>query len=355
VLVAGWVGADNLGDELIFRSVQRKLESRGVAVVAVSVDPSATHRLHGVETVSFRDLPGTMRAIRSSQGMIFGPGGLIQDETSIWNLPAHLHRVVAARALGTPVLGMGLGAGPLDSRLGRALVRSGLRSVTMTVRDTASAALVERCGAGPATVTADVAFGLPLPTSDAEERIVASLRPFSGGGGVLPARQSDLRAIRDEPRVIAAARALDGLSERTGLPIHLLAFEPERDTAFHGRIAEHMRSGPTTGIAHIDSVFDEMARSRLVVGMRYHAVVAAVMAGRPSVIIGYSPKTASIADSLGDGCLFVPNEVAAYGAIAEGASLLGRDGDVELVRGRFRWAEAGNDAALDAFLTALPR
>ena len=73
--------------------------------------------------------------------------------------------------------------------------------------------------------------------------------------------------LRDD-RVVAAASALDDLANRLSLPVHLLAFETERDARYHDLVAGHMAGPVTTSTATVDTVFDEVARSRLVVGMR---------------------------------------------------------------------------------------
>ncbi len=353
ILVSGWVGAANIGDELIFRSLAEKLEQRGVNTLAMSTDPDETRRLHGVDAVGWYDARGVTRAVASSNGLILGPGGLLQDETSIWNLPAHLHRVIGAKMARTPILGLGLGVGPLASGASRRLVRTALRSTPITVRDPDSALLAAACGLTDVTVTADLAYGLPIPVAEPVDRIVASFRPFSGSGGLIPARQADLRTLALDDRVVAAASALDDLSRRTSLPVHLLAFEAERDAIYHDLIADHMTVPVTTGVATVDSVFEEVARSRLVVGMRYHAVVSAVMAGRPVVVIGYSPKARSLARHLGDGGLLVENDPASYPEIVGGFELLDRGDRVSEFRAERRTAEAGNDAALDRFLLNL--
>ncbi len=353
ILVSGWVGADNVGDELIFRSLALKLEEHGAAVTTMSTRPEATRRLHDVDAVGWSDVPGTLGAIKSADGLILGPGGILQDETSVWNLPAHLHRVFAAKTVRTPVLGLGLGAGPLNTAAGRSLVRSALRSVPLTVRDEDSARVLVDSGLHRVAVTADLAYGLPVSEVDAVDRIVVSLRPFSGSGGLVPARRSDLRTLETDDRVAASATALDELAHRSSLPIHLLAFEAERDARYHDQIAGQMTEPVTTGIANIDTVFDEVARSRLVVGMRYHAVVSAIMASRPAVVICYSPKAGSIAHRLGIAGLLVENDPTSYHEIAEGVALIGRDDHVAKVRAERRNADAGNDAALDHFLSGL--
>ena len=109
----------------------------------------------------------------------------------------------------------------------------------------------------------------------------------------------------------------------------------------------------TTAPATVATVFAEVARSRLVVAMRYPAVVSAIMATRPAVIVAYSPKMRAAAHLLGSAGLLAENDPAAYDNIADGAALLDRDHDIAAIRGERRITERGNDAALERFLSRL--
>jgi polysaccharide pyruvyl transferase CsaB len=353
VLVSGWVGANNIGDELIFRSLAHKLQERGVRVQAMSTDPAATQQLHGVEAVGWYDIPAVVRAVAKCDAFVLGPGGLLQDETSVWNLPAHLHRVFGAKAARKPVIGIGLGVGPVMSRPSQRLVRAALRTTPITVRDEASASAAAEIGLTDVTATADLAYGLPVPQVEPKDRIIVSLRPFSGGGGVTPARRSDLKTLQPDDRVHAAAKALDELSHRASLPVHLLSLESERDVIYHNLIADAMATSVTTSMASVESAFQEIASSRLVIAMRYHAVVSAIMALRPAVVVNYSPKMQSAAHIMGTAGLLVENVVAAYPDIVNGSLLLEKDHDLEPVRSERMRAEQGNDEVLDQLLSRL--
>ena len=233
------------------------------------------------------------------------------------------------------------------------MIRAALGSVPMTVRDDASAELARHAGLKDVTTTADLAFGLPIPTAEPIDRIVASFRPFAGTGGVKTARRSDLQSLDNGSRIVETAKALDELSRRTSLPVHLLAFETERDVPFHRQIAEAMSAPVTESAASLDSVFDEFARSRLVVAMRYHAVVSAIMAARPAVVVTYSPKVRSAGELMGSAAHLLTNDPHAYSGIADGARLLDEPHDLGSVRQERRTADQGNDQTLDQFLSNL--
>ncbi len=136
VVVAAWTGSTNLGDELITRATLTMLADLGAEPVVVSVKPTATEAQHHAPAAS-AGLRSVRRSLLESDAMLFGPGGLLQDETGIWNLPFHLSRIWAANRTRKPWAGIGLGAVGVGSRIGRQLVRRGLTGhTTLVVRDT---------------------------------------------------------------------------------------------------------------------------------------------------------------------------------------------------------------------------
>ena len=179
VFVNAWLGAGNLGDELLFERLLERLRAHTVdEVTAVSLDPADTMRRHpGVSTVTPRSLSRTVRAIRRADLVIVGPGGIIQDDTSPWSLPYQLHRPLLARLLHTPTIGYGLGVGPLRRRSSGVILRAALGAAApIVVRDEPSAALLGERGID-ATATADLVVASGSPLTEPLDRMVVSLRP----------------------------------------------------------------------------------------------------------------------------------------------------------------------------------
>ena len=348
MLIAAWTGSTNLGDELLFEALARKLTARGVAVTAVSTAPAATRADHGVDAVGHLAPAELWHAVGAAGGMILGGGSLVQDVTSPFNLPLHLSRTWLARARRVPFAGVGLGVGPLTS-VGRTLAARSLRpAVAISVRDAESAALLEGIGLPRPVVAADLAFSLHPPAVEAEDRLVACLRPWAGSRRLLPVAMR--RHAEETPGwfVAAAARALDAAAEATGLAVHLVAFQPDRDGPLHDAIAGRMSSTATTSTPDRRTVVEEVARSRVVLAMRYHGAVAAALAGRPVVTVDYAPKVPSLAAELGAGAASLRWSHEGLAGLA-GASLtvLGHDATVREARDRLRAREAGNDRVID--------
>jgi polysaccharide pyruvyl transferase WcaK-like protein len=207
------------------------------------------------------------------------------------------------------VAGVGLGAGRLTTRSGRARVRLILGGVPLTVRDAASAGLLASLGLPRPELAADLALALPPPppppsSSAGLDRVVVCLRPWSGRRHRLPARLR--RHPGDDAFVAGAAAALDELATACGLGIHLVALDAPKDDPLHRQVAARMRSPVSTAAPDLDGLLSEIAAARVVVAMRYHAGIAAALAGRPAVLVGVGPKVDALAADLGRGATLLP-------------------------------------------------
>ena len=348
VLVAAWVGSTNLGDELVFAGLTRLLRERGAEITVLSVDPQGTRASHGVEAVSAHDPRAVWAAVGRADAVVLGGGGLLQDETSPFNLPYHLVRVALARARRTPYAGVGLGAGRLTTRTGQAMVRAAMRhAVAVSVRDEDSADLLESIGLRRPAVAADLAFALPSPEVAARDRLVVCLRPWAGKRGVKPAAWAAPHTPTEW--LDGTACALDEAARSTGLAPHFVALQADWDGPLHEQVAARMSSEATFATPAVHELTSEIATGRFVVSTRFHGGVAAALAGRPAVLIGYSPKVESLARDLGDGARLLPWTRQGPEALSQAIGQLSESG-VRVAADRLRRRQAGNAAAVDALL-----
>ena len=344
MFVNAWVGAGNLGDELLFERLCDRLRDNGVEqVTTVSIDPADTARRHrGVTAVTPRQLFRSLAAIRAADLMIVGPGGILQDDTSPWSLPYQLHRPMLARLVDTPIAGYGLGAGPLRRRSSGRLLRLGLGSAeSLLVRDDPSAELLQERGLDP-TATADLVVATETPAVEPADRIVVCLRPHTPGGAFLPVRwQTD---AFDTDRIAAIAAALDSAAAANRLTTAFVAFEPHRDHPLHEAVAARMTTPAETITPDTDTLLTEVARSRLVVATRFHAGIAALVGRRPAVLVGYAPKVCSLAARLGGIYPLITDSIAGFAALpaASEQALAAEPSRIEAELGRLRAAEAIN-------------
>lgn len=293
IVVAGWFGSGNLGDELILRALIRELREIGAEPAAITSDAAHTwlnHRIDSHTHRSPRDHRRLAADLRRADGLVL-TGGLIQNETSPWNLPHHAGRLWAAG--GTPAAAAGLGAGRVNGRWGKLVAERMMRRVSpVAVRDRDSATRLGDLGVRNIRVGADPVLALqPDPVAAGNTMCVILRSPNRPGPGTAAAKArppSPERAQR-------TAEALDAAADQLGFTIRLVAFHAGRDQAVHEEVAKRLTVSAEMISPGLDEVMTEVGRSRLVVAMRYHGAVAALLADRPAVLIDYSPKMRSLA------------------------------------------------------------
>ena len=282
VAVAGWYGSDNLGDELILRGLVGAVRSRGAEPVVISIDPAATRRDHGVDAVAHRH-PGQSPALRrtlSGCDAVVVAGGVIQSETSPWNVGFHTSRLRAAPpSLAGAALGVGVGR--VSQRWDRTLaVRSLRRLRRVVVRDADSARRLRDWGLADVAVGADPVISLQPELVTPTDTMCVILRPANRRG--LRTAAAKARRMRPAPETLdRIARAIDAAAAATGLEPRFLAFQASRDDSLHTALAERLSAPAQTITPNVETVLAEVARSRLVITMRYHGAIAA-SAARPS-------------------------------------------------------------------------
>ncbi len=181
ILISGYYGFGNTGDEAILQATIQGLRRRGHTNIAVlSADPAGTGRLWDVPAFH-RYRPREFFPSMQRGGLFMsGGGGLFQDTTSRRSLFYYLAMLQMAQRRGMKTMVYAQGLGPLHRSSSRKAVRWALQRVDrITFRDDASAALLAEIGLPHrAVVTADAAFTLdPAPPARAQEILAAAEAP----------------------------------------------------------------------------------------------------------------------------------------------------------------------------------
>jgi polysaccharide pyruvyl transferase CsaB len=356
VLVSAWIGSTNLGDELVFAGLRRLLAARDAAVAAVTVDPVGTARAHGVATIDHRDPLRLWSQLASTDVLVLGGGGLLQDATSPFNVPYHLARPLIGHLRGVPWAAVGLGAGPLRGVIARRAARFLRTAVAVTVRHDGANHVLTGCGVDDVGTAADLAFALPARQPVPADVVTVSLRPWAGQfASRRPVASGRLADATPDWFVDEAAAALDAISQATGLRIRFVPLQTDRDAVFAQRVANRMHEPHEQVVPSLSSVVDDIGAGRVVVAMRYHAAVAAVLSGRPVVSLSYSPKTDRLAADIGSAGTLVPWRRDALPDLCDAVAttlrhLDGREGAAQEAAVRMRARGMANGAALDRLL-----
>lgn len=294
-VLAGAFGQRNPGDEALLDAFVDALP--GWDVIATTAVPP-----HGrdTDTVPSDDPARVARAVARADAVVFA-GGTVFKELSprTRRPPLDLLQKGAALAYGAKALGkrlamVGVGAAPIRPGRGQRLARRLIRQADLLVlRDEESADVLAGLGAPtPFRIGADVAWTLveqqPEPDRGAD-RIIVALSSEAGNGDL-----ADELAAALVP-VLAAGHRVSLQPWQVGGPVRPDDLDMARAMAARLGGAVDILLPP----ADLDEAIDVFAGARLVLGLRFHALIAAAAAGRPFVAYAHEPKLAAAARRLG--------------------------------------------------------
>lgn len=317
MVVSGYYGFGNTGDEAIALAITRELKRLGREPVLLSQTPAESAALYGVASAPRMSPTGLLRALLGAQVMFSGGGGLLQDKTSRRTLGYYLGLIRLAKLLGKRVVVFNQSVGPLSEE-GERRVKGALRGVRAVVRDRASQQLLTRLGV-QAELGGDPAL-LLRPSADlTRDPNLVVLAPRGDEGGATGRLGQLAGQLREAGRRVVA-----------------LSFMPGVDDGAAAQLSDEVISTSDPQLA-----LDTVAQAGFVVGVRLHAVILAAAAGTPFLGVSYDPKVAGFcadAGAMSVGTNFEP------GALA--GAVLGRQqpdwAAVEAMQRRardsFRWA-----------------
>ena len=293
ILISGYYGFGNLGDEAILRTLLRIVQSRypKAELVVLSKRPEETERLYGFRALNRWNLIDIISELKSTSLFISGGGGLIQDRTS-WRSPLYYLALIKLAKRFCPVVMLGQGIGPISRGWVRLLTWRVARELDLAVvRDSQSAQ--ELIAANLDEDKIETACDLAVLNWPFWERVRDSWDSASYVGVCL---SKDLKSSA----VPEMARQLDAVHAMTNLPTLFIMFNPEEDRDISERVANSM-SSPTQLIApSLDDLRDCYSQIRYLIGMRLHSLIYALLAKRSFVAISDDPKQQRFLSQISD-------------------------------------------------------
>jgi polysaccharide pyruvyl transferase CsaB len=347
IVLSGYYGYGNSGDEAVLQSILFALEEQGAKLgiqiepTVLSGNPERTIQMYGVRVYHRMQPLQVLKALRESDGVISGGGSLLQDATSSKTIPYYLGILKLAQWMGKPTFIYSQGIGPVNRRMFDGWIRSVFqRCQYLSVRDTESADLLAgmRLPRERIEVVPDPVMGLPLRS----EAAAASSLPGSGTTGWRTVGVSVRFWNRDRSELEALSRSLGELLAAREVRLRFLPFHlPEDEVASsyvidrlggdHGERVEMVR-----GLAHPQDMLHQVAGCDLMIGMRLHALIYAASQYVPMVGISYDPKIDQFLHRLG---MTAAASTSSFDAAAVTAEA------IRLLDGRETWA-ADKQAAI---------
>ena len=306
VLLCGWYGASNIGDELLLGGVLDWLAEASADATIISLNPAHTQQVYGVPAVDFHNLGAIAQALAVSDVFIMGGGGIFQDHHP-FNISAlydplkpdiaqYARPFYMARQFGLETIILAHGVGPLRSRQAQQIVRDVFTQASaVSVRDQQSADLLCAIGVEREIVIApDPGWQAALhvlqstqissPPVDASTRNLGLIiREWPSEEGWSDKLVDALnRELPDNWRCtwLAFQHALDEQRATSDRP-----YIEQLSTILDDRIQDEIID--CTAVSEMTSV---LAGCDAIVSMRLHGSILAISLGMPCVFLEYDDK-----------------------------------------------------------------
>ncbi|MCX8103047.1 MAG: polysaccharide pyruvyl transferase CsaB [Candidatus Bipolaricaulota bacterium] len=301
LVIAGYYGFGNWGDEAALAVLIRALRSTlpQARLVVLSHDPSQTARIHNnTEAINRWNLFEIHRALSRASAFILGPGGLLQDATSTRSVLYYLGLLRWAQFYKLPTYLIGQGIGPLRSQRAEQWVAKTLqRARFVLVRDRVSYEWALAHGA-QALLGEDLAVllepftpVLPSPLRGRGARGEGSEGDERGRSSTADVRATlglSLRPGLSPKNIKVLHRALRTLS--TDFELVFLSFQADQDLAVLKELALAI---PVVEARCPDDLLQVMQNVDVLLGMRLHSLVFALLSDVPFCALSYDPKIES--------------------------------------------------------------
>ena len=308
IMISGYYGFNNTGDEAILKSMVRAFKEKipQIKIVVLSHNPLQTSQTYQVKAINRLHLIDIIRCLRDTNLFISGGGGLLQDSTGKgWSILYYLGLILIAKIVKVPVMIYAQGIGPVNKQINKKLVRWILNKVDLiTVRDNSSKELLENLGVVKPSiyVNSDPVFLLKkkninhivdnypyiqeLINSDNRPLIGVSVREYKNNGS-------------DSKRIFA--RAADYLIENYKAKIIFLPFKFNEDVHISEEILSLMKNKAEVLKIKLEpeELLSVLSRLSLVVGVRLHSIIFSSMANIPFIAFNYDPKVKYFVEDLG--------------------------------------------------------
>ncbi len=297
VVISGYYGFDNLGDEAVLAGCIKGLReiNPDVEITVLSHTPGVTEGRYNVNSVARNNMKKVIGILGNSDLFLSGGGSLLQDVTGWKSIPYYLGQVLLADILNNKTVFYAQGIGPVTSKINKKLIKwIGNRCDLITLRDQKSRELLQALGVDEKLIKVytDPAFILqPEHTGnyfpEKENVIGVVVRPW-----------------RDNKYLPLLITGLEYLADTLPAEIVIIPYHYYEDRKIARQLQEQLKCEAkvladkyTPGeMLNIFSSLD------FCIGIRLHSLIFAAISKIPFIGISYDPKVEAFLQKLGINC-----------------------------------------------------
>ena len=297
ILLSGYYGYNNAGDEAILKSIIQNIRAidKDAKITVLSDNIAFTKEKYGINAVKRFNPFCIISALLSYDVLISGGGTLFQDKTSTRSLIYYTSIINMAKMLGKKVMIYANGIGPLKNGANIARVKRSIeRADLVTLRDKEAMELVESMEVKNKKIfmTTDPVFCLNPADDEVIDKIL---------------RENEIESNRE--MVIVAVRSWEKQGEFTDIFANVCDYIIEtyaKNVVFivmqqpHDKVATKIIMSKMKNESYIiDNItpidmMGLMRRAKYVLSMRLHGLIFSSSVGTPVLGFSYDPKIENI-------------------------------------------------------------
>ena len=301
VVVSGYYGANNLGDDSILLSLRDRLQkiNPNTRITVLSNKPDETIEKCRIGAVYRYDIFKVAKAIKDCDVFISGGGSLLQDNTSTRSLLYYSGLSRYAKHKGKKLIIYANGIGPVNHHINQIRVRKTLDAAdAVTLRDYASLSEAVSYGVknGNMFLSADAVYGTAAGNkAEGLKYLSENLIPCSRSLIGISVRF----AKNMTTNVAEFARFCDRLSEKYNVVFIVMQYPGDLTTA---KEIQKLMTQPSWRIAcpyEPQKMMSVISCMDMVVSTRLHSIIYASCVNVPVLGIVYDPKVEACLKSIG--------------------------------------------------------
>lgn len=296
VIISGYYGFGNIGDEAILSAIVGNLRSfkKNIKIMVLSNNPELTKTAYKVDSIYRFNIFKLPFYLKKAKLFINGGGSLIQDIKSSRSLFYYLGTIWLAKKFGMKVMVYANGIGPINYKSNRLMTQKIVNLVdTITLREEKS--LIELKDLNITKphifVTADPAFSLDIQA--ASEKDVDKIFIEEGINAKGPFIGFSVREWNHHEKFEETiARTADYIIEKyNAVPIFLPMQYPADLCIIESILSKMKGKGHAIRKNHGEAnILGIIKKLDMLIGMRLHALIFAACSGIPIVGLSYEQK-----------------------------------------------------------------
>ena len=288
VLIIGYYGAGNLGDEVLLDAtinlLKKTYDSPEITVLTSNVEDTTKNRK--VEAVYRGDYIHIIKTIKNSHLVIGGGGSMLQNVTSNESLIYYLGILRLAKLLGKKVALLGNGIGPLNTSFYQSLTKNVLKKLdAIVLRDKDSYNLLKNFGLTNIYLGNDLVYSLDKIESHykIERKVLINLRKWDYGPDFLQVIVNFVEYLLE-----------------ANYKVSLISFQAGNDDLILKDIYNRIKSDELYYFESHDygRIIQEIGSGEIFIGMRLHGLIFSSVSSTSFIALSYDPKVSSLSNYL---------------------------------------------------------